>query len=979
VNSDIPETIIGLIYIHPTESEINLSLLRNKITHILSLNFPTILIGDWNAHHSDWHSNHNNNIGTWTDNLANDLFLTCTNNIFCPGEITRPPHSIIDLCFTKDASIIESLNIMDDLFSDHRALLLQLTTKPVQPDPPPPDLNLQWNTSNGDFEEFQQHINPYLDHWIESFPHSSDNLGQEINTLWLSLKSILIDTAKETIGTRNNNTTHTSWFDEASVKVTYSSLKHHRRIYLNRRNPASKLRYLIAKNLYRKAANEAKQKKWSNFCNNIDHPNTTILNWKQWQKSKGKNSISPNSIPNPDRSLPSNLSMSLDNMGTFFQDLYTSPPDTLPVHIEINNSAREALSRYQPLPIIQNEFKEEEVHLLCNSMKLKTALGPDSFSPYFIKYGGPKVLTALTLLFNFSHHFCVIPDDWKAARGIPIHKKGPASDPSNFRLISVTSVVARLFEKLIISRLSLTADRQLHNTQAGFRAGRSAYDHLFIIDYYREIFKEAQVYMPVVALDICKAFDSVSHNGLVAKLSEMKVSDNLISWINQFLTNRTFNIQHINTSSSKTFNYQAGVPQGTALGPFLWNIFINDLLIELAQNHPHILALTFADDIFLIPINPNLDNYTLIQQGLDTIDRWSKKWKVVFSTTKSVTMSFSTRSLVRQETELKLYNLPLPRVDSIKYLGLTYSKTTNVSSTWTPQISKLTNSINIDTHHITRTIHPFNKSPSPKTIATLINAILVSKIAYALPFWHLSTNQINKLHSKITIPIRRRLRLSQSAHKLSLLTELGIPFINILQEKLTLQYGLRLLTSNIDHPAINIFREDFKSQVPMSTFTSRLKQTIDTWFPDGLPIPLPTRALKAKFKERILLTWQAEPHSLHNYRNNLDFPLYLQHDTPKITSIRSQLRFHRSFLNAHFHKQNTSCPLCNHHTDDIQHMLNCPHHLPIIQRLQTRTSIIFNPQNICGNLTGIPKNLHDQVLTVTGALISTILALRRNS
>ena len=80
-------------------------------------------------------------------------------------------------------------------------------------------------------------------------------------------------------------------------------------------------------------------------------------------------------------------------------------------------------------------------------------MGVDMIHPLFLHHGGDILISALHLLFSLSYSHSLVPSEWKIARGLPLYKgKGDRSSPSNYRMISITSVVARLFERLILDR-----------------------------------------------------------------------------------------------------------------------------------------------------------------------------------------------------------------------------------------------------------------------------------------------------------------------------------------------------------------------------------------------------------------------------------------------------------------------------------------------------------------------------------------------
>ena len=123
----------------------------------------------------------------------------------------------------------------------------------------------------------------------------------------------------------------------------------------------------------------------------------------------------------------------------------------------------------------------------------------------------------------------------------------------------------------------------------------------------------------IAYMDIKSAFDSISHKKLLLKLTGYGIKDTLYFWIQAFLTNRLQKVK-LGSSSSKTCFVTSGVPQGSVLGPLLFNLFVNDITDNL---EPNTTAKLFADNLKLYSEFSNLHPYNL-QAQLNTIPNWSK-------------------------------------------------------------------------------------------------------------------------------------------------------------------------------------------------------------------------------------------------------------------------------------------------------------------------------------------------------------------
>ena len=174
----------------------------------------------------------------------------------------------------------------------------------------------------------------------------------------------------------------------------------------------------------------------------------------------------------------------------------------------------------------------------------------------------------------------------------------------------------------------------------------------------------------VVCLDISRAFDHVWHPGLLEKLSALGFSGTLHAWLTDYLKNRSLKVI-LNERESGVKRINAGVPQGSILGPLLFIIFIDDISQDLKNQ-----SILYADDAnimsFIKSSEDILPAAASLNQDLAKIETWAKTWNVLFGAAKCKTTTISNlRDADGNHPPLQFFGVTLEEVDSVDLLGLT--------------------------------------------------------------------------------------------------------------------------------------------------------------------------------------------------------------------------------------------------------------------------------------------------------------------
>ncbi|GFW71054.1 probable RNA-directed DNA polymerase from transposon BS [Trichonephila clavipes] len=231
--------------------------------------------------------------------------------------------------------------------------------------------------------------------------------------------------------------------------------------------------------------------------------------------------------------------------------------------------------------IFHRNFSISELREVVGHIRCAKSPGPDNFHPEFLKHLGCNALSVLLTLYNHSWKYGV-PAIWKKAIVVPIPKKNkPLDDLNSYRPISLTSILSKVMERMITSRLDwyLEPNNLLTSSQTGFRKCQSTNQQVIFLG---QSIKDAldQSHSALALFVYFEAsFDKVWRLKCIQKLQTLSVCNNMLMWIRNFISQR-FSAVRFGNAISSFKQSETGLPQGTVISPILFNIFINDLLIS---------------------------------------------------------------------------------------------------------------------------------------------------------------------------------------------------------------------------------------------------------------------------------------------------------------------------------------------------------------------------------------------------------------
>ena len=281
---------------------------------------------------------------------------------------------------------------------------------------------------------------------------------------------------------------------------------------------------------------------------------------------------------------------------------------------------------------LETTFTEYQVFHILDRLK-PTDTGLDRIPAWFLRLGAPIFAKVMTDLFNKSITNGIVPSQWKRAYYIrPVPKVANTTNCSDYRPISITPVMSRMMEKMVVRELLypslISPSSQLtFDDQFAFRPAGSTTAALIAMLQTISNLLLTNEYVIVIALDFSKAFDTVKHSKISEKLSLLDLPPNVYNWVINFLTGHT-HCAKFNDVESAFRAIMASVIQGSGLVPFAYIVTASDLRPITAGND----MFNFADDSSLVI--PASNAHTR-ERELEHIQQWASENKLSLNKSKS--------------------------------------------------------------------------------------------------------------------------------------------------------------------------------------------------------------------------------------------------------------------------------------------------------------------------------------------------------
>lgn len=380
-----------------------------------------------------------------------------------------------------------------------------------------------------------------------------------------------------------------------------------------------------------------------------------------------------------------------------------------------------------------DDITVNEIKIALRTMKNGRAPGPGGIPIELIKHGTEQLMELLAYVFTWFLRNDDLPTEWKNAYISNIHKKGDRKILSNYRGLSVTNSLSRLYGKIIKNRI----ENEIEDVeeQSGFRTGRSCTDNTFVLRQLLEKRMARNLETHLVFIDLRKAYDSVPLSKLWPTLRENGVSEIYIKTVKTLYTNMSSNIK-IGNRVSESFPITKGLRQGCAIAPTLFKIYLNSTLkrwrrmcrnMGIQVDGEKLFTLNFADDQVILAEDED-DVYYMLRK----LDEEYDKWGLTINTDK-------TEYIVAGNVQR---NLQLPKgvvrgVNSYKYLGTIISS----DGASTQEIKSRINQGRVVTSQLNSVL--WSNQIKEDTKIRIYKSIVESIVTYGAEVWE-TTEQMKK-------------------------------------------------------------------------------------------------------------------------------------------------------------------------------------------------------------------------------------------
>lgn len=697
---------------------------------IRTVTMKAIIAGDFNAKSPLWGMNFTERRGQLLSEWISTHNLVVANTGNMPTFQIENYGSILDLTIVTETISPEICNwevLQEESLSDHNYISFEVDKQTKTVPPLQNERNKGWQVKKLDHDHLQSIVG---------------NLKGESTITPSKFTENLVKICDKVMPKKRVNLRRKPayWWTNEIAELRKECLKR-RRAYTRsvRRNPLWRSQQLwhLYKESKKKLQCKIKQEKrncWKRLCQSVD-----VDIWGDGYKIAMKGILG----------FPPRICLTMEKVEEVIAHLF---PTHTNVIFDCDNS------------VSFTKFTIDELHNASKKLKNNKSPGPGNIPAEIIKTASLHNPNYVLAMYNKLATEAIFPTEWKQARLVLLRKGNkPLNEPASFRPICLLDVEGKLYEQLLLERLNkeiqLTGDLSDH--QYGFRKGRQTVD---AINRVINIAREAEAHphtsrkiCAVITLDVKNAFNSASWQLILQELRRRRIKESLISIIRSYLSERHIILEAEGTC--KTVKVTSGVPQGSILGPTLWNIMY-DGLFKISMPHG-ITLVGFADDVAIVataktePLLMDVANTALLR-----VSNWIQERGLALAPEKTEAVLLTKKRKI-QPINFTLQGVNIKPRSAVKYLGV-----------WLD--NKLTFNVHIEktvekaekTANALATLMPNVGGPGAAKRRTLCS-VVHSQILYAAPVWYTVVANKRVLQKLISLQRKVSIRICSAYRTIS--------------------------------------------------------------------------------------------------------------------------------------------------------------------------------------------------------------------
>lgn len=684
-----------------------------------------LLCGDFNSRHTEFGDVKSNTRGKQLLEFVRISRLTICNSQTLPTFIGPRGSSKIDLVFHRsdnyNSNVKCNIDRDCDMITDHSTIQIKLTVRQTAVDRPASEY-IPVRMNNEEISIVASELNIPEDVGLDS-TEKIDDYFTLLTTRFNSVK------ASKFAGASRRTIFQSDWWTNKLERLRSAVLSSRRHLQVAKRTNVNideaKANLNLARNKYRYEIRKVKRTNWRNSCSKSEP--WDVINKIAFDKIKSKENIDYIDTANGPIT-------DTNQMCTIIQKRFFPADETTLDTVKQRNTRLAADRQY-----MNNNFDSpitlSEINTVLKEHNPDKAPGYDQITlrqwKIIFEFQPRNLLNALNRCF-FSGYF---PRIFKRATISLIRKPGKRSNEvSSFRPISLLPVMGKIFEAIINKRLIYYLHEQEHinSNQYGFVKGKTTADLLHdVVSKIGEL-RKSRRRCALIQIDIASAFDRAWHCEILNQIKLSHVPGHLYRVIESYLKEREVTINIHNQNS--TLPITRGCPQGSILGPSLWNLTIFDILkLEI----PDTTIFAYADDLLLLCSSKSNESLIkTIENAIKFLKTKLTEIKLDIATEKLKIL----RILTRGEPATIRVNIDgeiVESVDNIFHLGIYIDN----KLSWNRQIEHLKSSADLfinKTRRIAKTTWGINE----KIRNLLYEAVIIPKMTYASSLWFHKFNYI---------------------------------------------------------------------------------------------------------------------------------------------------------------------------------------------------------------------------------------------